>query len=413
MQKTEFEIYDAPVNAIAWFGTQILATAADRTVMIWDTSTQKQIFIDPDHQAPLSCLAFSNSGLLAAASGSVITVRSAEAWEEIICKEHTSSDVRTLDFCCYHERKKCSRPLLVYGTVDGSVAVVDIKNRKTVVKTVHEKRVNSVRWIGFPHTKIVSVSDGKIVELNWKSDLELRENSTRKTVSNRKVLTLLDVPYQPGCGRGGTPEPPIFKDDQKLGNITKHRRMDALTIGSTAVTTANHKIEYSGGGGGAVGELATFEVSQRIQALSWVGSYPVNFATADNDGEIVLWSIKLRHRSDFANALFGWLTPINVSVGIEFFCVIKAHGDGVTALAAPPISSAAPSWLASGSSNGTVKFWDVASIPALRSRNELWYFSGCIGIADFIGIQMPTVKLAPSEKIWRGTLSGVAARRKR
>ena len=411
MNHTDFEIYNAPAAAIAWSSWSskgvVLATASDKTMMVWDPKTKERRFIDTDNQVPVSCVAFSNGGLLASAVGNVITVRSAdEAWDKIIRIENASSDVSALDFCCYHELTRCARPLLVYGTAEGSVAVFDVNSRKTVVKTVHQSQVNSVKWMSFPHSSIVSASDGKIVELAFSdSAFQLQETSSRKAVSARKASTLLNAPYQPSGGVGGVPNPSIIKNDQKVGLITKHRKMDYRAIGASALSAAKHKIEYSI----AEGKLATAESGGQIQAISWVGDSPCNFATGDEFGEIVLWSIKVRRRH-----LIGWIKPNRISLEIDPVASIKAHGDAVTAIAYPPIrrSVTGHPWLmASASRDAMVKLWDIESIRESLSDYELRRFSACVGISTTSDISRHDISVTP-EYLLKRTLVGLAAQKK-
>ena len=202
----DFSYYDAPASAIAWSpwspwfsngddGGIFLATSAEHTLIVWDPKTAQRMYVDLDNEAPLSCLAFSNSGLLASASGREIKVCKTGTWDEII-RIKEASNVTAIDFCCYHELNKCSRPLLAYGTADGSVAVIDINSnsRKEVVKTTTASQINSIKWMGFPHTSLVAAADGKIVELELdvsESGLKLQKTRDRKTVSARKASTLL------------------------------------------------------------------------------------------------------------------------------------------------------------------------------------------------------------------------------
>jgi WD40 repeat protein len=418
----DFSYYDAAAKAIAWSNDGkngiLLATGSAHTLIVWKPTYQR-LYVDLDNDAPLSCLAFSNSGLLASAAGREIKIRkTGGTWDEILRIQETSN-VTAIDFCCYHEMNTCKRPLLAYGTADGSVTVVDINSRNEV-KTTAQSKINSVKWFGFPHTSLVAAADGTVIELELDGD-KLQKTRERKAVKARKSSTLLAVPYQPHSANdenAGVPCPSILKNDHKVG-LFKNCRMDSISIGRSFLAVAKRKIEYALAD---EGPIATAESGENIEALSWIGDSPLNFATGHR-GEIVLWSIKIRHRAELLNQLINWLKPDTISsVEIESVASIEAHRDTVTAIAYPPIRrswehSAKNRWLmASASEDETVKLWDISSIQESRSDYEMRRFSACVGITAcveigaFNGVSRHDISIRPKDLL-KKTFRGLAARR--
>lgn len=404
---------DAPISSVAWAqDASLIATAADATLMGWvlreDAGEVKgeRFLVVPEHDAPVCDVAFSNGGkLLASASGNLITVRSADAeWDEI-SRVETSSAVISLEFCCYNERQ-CWSPLLAYGTANGDVGVLDLTKKKQVAKPVHQGRVNSVRWMGFAHTTLVSAgADRRIVE---SSIFDLEQTSRRKAPSQ-----LLSTPYRPN-GVSGKPYPSIFRNDNKLGMIY-NRRIDTLTIGTSYVSARRRTIEY----GIAEGQLATLDAGNAISSLSWLSDYPFNYATGDKYGEVLLYGISLRHRPALLDNWIRWISTSNVSVDMEPIVSVQAHrGDAeVTAIAYPAIgrSGSVPGgrWLmASGASDG-VKFWDIDSLRSSISYEGTRLSTTHLGIGAMNGVPRNTIIRVRPEEILRGSLSGVSARRKK
>ena len=378
MDITNLEFYNAPARAVAWSpwssnNTTMLATAADKTVTVWNPTTGLRIFVDPDNQEPVSCIAFSNtnSGLLASAAGKEITLRRTQTWDEIT-RIRSTSTVTAIDFCCYHQTEKCVSPLLVYGTAEGSVAVFDINSKTVVETTVHpSQKVNTVKFFSFAHMSIVSTADREIVELELDyPGSNIQKISRRKTVSARKASTLLTVPYQPHGVSGGAPDPSIFKNDQKVGLISKKRRMDYFAIGRSVISIAKRQIEYSHA---EEGTLARTQADSPTESVCWVANWPCNFVTGHLQ-DIVFWSVKIRHRLKVINHLIGWLNANNIWVEINPEASLKAHNEVVTAIAYPPFIRAGTSqsgypWLlATASKDTTVKLWNISPIKAIRSN---------------------------------------------
>ena len=419
----DFSYYDAPASAIAWSpwvsienGGILLATGAEHTLIVWKTA--QRVYVDLENEAPLSCIAFSNNGLLASAAGRYIKIRRTGTWDEIARIQETSN-VTAIDFCCYHELNKCSRPLLAYGTADGSVTVIDINSREEIRTTTAQSQINSVKWIGFPHTSLMAATNGTVIELALDGE-KLQNTRARKTVKARKSSTLLAVPYQPHSANedAGVPCPSILKNDQKIG-LFKNRRIDYLAIGRSSISVAKRKIEYALAD---EGPIATTESGDPIEAVSWIDGSPCNFATGHYQ-DIVIWSIKLRHRAELLNQLINyWLTPDTISsVGIEPVASISAHSDTVTGIAYPPIRrswehSAKNPWLinrwflATSSRDMTVKLWDISSIQESRSDYELRRSSACVGIGAFNGVSRYDISIRPKDLL-KQTFRGLAARR--
>ena len=421
----DFSYYDAAAKAIAWSNDGkngiLLATGSEHTLIVWNPKTAERLYVDLDNEAPLSCLAFSNSGLLASAAGREIKIRkTGGTWDEFIRIQETSN-VTAIDFCCYHEMNTCKRPLLAYGTADGSVTVVDINSRNEVKTTAQSQsqKINSVKWMGFPPS-LVAAADGKVIELELDGD-KLQKTRERKAVKARKSSTLLAVPYQPHSANdenAGVPCPSILKNDNKIG-LFKNCRMDSISIGRSFLTVAKRKIEYALAD---EGPIARNETLYAIEALSWIGDSPLNFATGHYQ-DIVLWSIKIRHRAELLNQLTNWLKPGTIaSVEIESVASIEAHRDTVTAIAYPPIRrswehSAKNRWLmASASEDETVKLWDISSIQESRSDYEMRRFSACVGITAcveigaFNGVSRHDISIRPKDLL-KKTFRGLAARR--
>ena len=404
---------DTRVSAIAWSpDASRIATAADTTLMGWGLREEAgqvkgERFLVVPHEAPVSDVAFSNAGqLLASASENVITVRSAEAsWNEVARVEHASA-ITSLEFCSSDEIETCWNPLLAYGMANGDVGVLDLTTKKQVLKTVHKGRVNSVRCMGFAHTTLVSAgADRRIVE----SSISNLEQMNRR----RAPSELLSTPYRPNGVNKQYPS--MLRNDDKVGRVYG-RRLDALKIGASYVSAGRRTIEY----GIAEGQLDALDTLDRVSSLSWLSSYPFNYATGDKYGEVSLYGIHLRHRPAFLDNLVRWIAPSNVLVDMDAIVSVQAHRSGkeVTAIAYPAIqrseSVLGGHWLmATGAADGTVKFWDINSLRSSISYEGTRRFPTRLGIGDLIGLSRNTIIRVRPEEILRGSLSGVSARRKK
>ena len=372
--------YDAPVSSVAFSPNgKLLATAADKTVMVWDLEIGQRISIFPDHEATVTAVAFSNGGkFLATAAGQIMTLWSSETWDTPMHLVKHKSPVTSIDFCCFHELSDCDQPLLAFGRADGVVGVFDVINRKEVTASVHESRVNAVSWSGFPHDAILSTGWYRSIVKSRFSDrsFELVESSRRKGSAD-----FLATPYQPGNGAFSAPSISMLKNDDK-GGVIFNRRLNYETIGSSFVSANGYnKIEY----GIMQGKLAATE--SPVNVMSWIGNWPVNFATGHEGGEIRFWGINLEHRSFLMHHLIGWLSKRTVSANIVLYAQIRAHRKGsVTALAYPAISrrgeqsmsqsvaTTGGDWLmASGSTDCTVRLWNIINLKSeLEKEGTKW-----------------------------------------
>ena len=338
----DHKYHDASIRDIVWSPTaEMLATASGGTVTVLDGRNGERNFVQ-NYEVPVTGLAFFTGGLLfAAAAGNEITVWESDTWNETVRLE-TASPVTALRFCCSDEIV-CNQPLLVCGSENGTVTVFDLKNRTRTTKSLHNRPVKAVAWMGFRHASVVSAGGGRIIESVFEnSRCELTQANRLKAASD-----LLATPYQLSGGES------LIRGDDK-GYMYKNHRLDYAAIGASLVSANQGTLEYHLP---QIGRLGKRSVGNSISSLSWLGNFPLNFVTGDRRGAITLWGIEIAQRS----FLTRWLSKSTVSGAIfQPLVKIEGHQDTVTALAYPSVKRAFQNQLlASGCADGTVRLWDV------------------------------------------------------
>ena len=318
-----------------------LAIAQGGTVTVLDPMTGEKKFVQ-NYKVPVSKVAFCRNDLLAASAGNEITVWDSNTWDEKIQFE-TTSDVTGLQFCCYHE-VVCHKPLLLCCTKKDTGIVFDLENDNRISKFLH-KSVQDVAWMGFRHESVVSAGGRRVHESSFD------DSRCEVTYANRfkAASDFLATPHQPSGE-----ESLIHGDDQ--GYIYKNHQLDYAAIGSSLISANQRTIEYHLPQIGRLGKRRI--VGNSISSLSWVGNFPLNFATGDHKGKITIWAIKIVPRSFLTRSL----SKSSTVSGAIFHPVveIQGHPNTVTALAYPSVKRAFQNQLlASGCTDGTVRLWEI------------------------------------------------------
>lgn len=363
----------------------VISGSADNTVRIWDAASGREVQTLKGHTAGITALAMSGESKILASGSADNSIRlwDTATWNPLHTLVKNNRKITSLNF------NRDGRRLLS-GSADGSVIMWDSMNGRDRFTMKHSTAPVMVSAFTSEEELLSVGADGTIVTWDAGTGKEKRAVPGDSEAGEILFASLSNNRGLVASSKGGRSVQVLNASDGKLVRTLTSHSAGFFSVGFSADGRW-----FAAGTNDRTVRLWQVANGREMPRLSghtgWVNAVafsPDNrlLASGSNSGEVKLWDVNSRrqvhsepHNQEITHALAfsqdgKWLAAAGTAQIVHLLEVatkqtkdLSGHAGEITGLAFIPNSS----WLASGSTDKTIKLWDLNTGKVVKTFGEL------------------------------------------